>query len=121
MRYYSDEELERALFALPLEQPPADLRASILAATVYKAPPLLSRWELAGLGALVVAIAWLCWMIAMGGLPLFNHSLQSIAETVGRALSNTLTVSWLAAGGATAIWLSMWQSPVPARQRIARR
>jgi len=122
MRHYSDEELERALFALPLEQPPANLRSSILAATVYQAPPLVTRWELAGLAGMVALIAWLCWMIAMGGLPLFNHTLQDISETVGRALSNIVTLSWLAAGGATAIWLTMWQSSAaPVRERIARR
>jgi hypothetical protein len=122
MRHYSDEELERALFALPLEQPPANLRSSILAATVYQAPALVTRWELAGLLGTVAVIAWLCWMIVMGGLPLFNHSLQDISETIGRTLSNTVTLSWLAAGGATAIWLTMWQSSAaPVRERIARR
>ena len=32
----TDDELERALAALPLEEPPADLHARILAATVCR-------------------------------------------------------------------------------------
>ena len=35
----TDDELDRALFALPLEEPPADLRARILAATVCGSAP----------------------------------------------------------------------------------
>ncbi len=45
-----DEALEQALFALPLEEPPAGLRASILMATAYRPAPAFSVWELAGLG-----------------------------------------------------------------------
>ena len=43
MKYDSDDALDRALFALPLEEPPADLRASILTATVYRPAPAFSR------------------------------------------------------------------------------
>ncbi len=36
----TDDELDRALFALPLEQPPAAMHQPILAATVLRAAPL---------------------------------------------------------------------------------
>ena len=52
MMYDSDDSLERALFALPLEEPPSDLRASILAATAFRPAPPFGVWEVAALGAL---------------------------------------------------------------------
>ena len=35
----TDDDLDRALFALPLEEPPADLHGRILAATVLRPAP----------------------------------------------------------------------------------
>ena len=48
MKFYeNDDELERALLSLELEEPPADLRRSILASTVYHVPVAASvrPWE----------------------------------------------------------------------------
>jgi len=35
----TDDELDRALFALPLEEPPADMHQRIMSATVLRAAP----------------------------------------------------------------------------------
>lgn len=46
------DALDRALFALPLEEPPADLRSSILLSTAYRPVSPFSFWEIAVAGAL---------------------------------------------------------------------
>jgi hypothetical protein len=105
MMYNDDAELERALFALPLEEPPADLRASILTATVYRPAPPFSVWEATLVGAVAAVSIWLIALIAMGGAPLYHVT----------------TLAWLAAGIATALWLSFFtgsQPFVPAVRRV---
>ena len=42
----TDDDLDRALLALPLEEPPADLHRSILAATILRPTPTFRAWEL---------------------------------------------------------------------------
>lgn len=122
MNDFSDEDLERALFALDLEEPPADLRGSILAATVYRAPVIFKQWELVLLGAGVAVLAWVAFAIVTGGLPSLAGNLQAGLQTVGSALSNMLTLSWIAAGGAVAVWLSLWANPSQlVSRKIARR
>jgi hypothetical protein len=114
MNYEDDDALDAALFALPLEEPPADLRASILAATVYRPAPLFSFREILGLGTLAALVVWLIVAVVLGGGTLFIHTLQDAQVLLGRALTSAATLAWIAAGGATAIWLSFFtgfQSP----------
>lgn len=114
MKFEDDDALDAALFALPLEEPPAGLRSSILAATIYRPAPLFSFRELLVLGSLCAVLVWLIVAVVMGGGMLFIHTLQDAQSVVGRAFSNGTTVAWIAAGGATAIWLSFFtgfQSP----------
>jgi len=108
----SHDALERALFALPLEEPPAGLRASILMATAYRPAPAFSVWELALLGALGAIGIWLVVLLALGG-SLFFQTLSTIGSVAARALSNAATLAWLAAGGATALWLSLFTGSQP--------
>lgn len=122
MNYDSDEALERALFALDLEEPPADMRASILAATVYRAPAIITLPEAAGLFAFAGVIAWICVSIGMGGMPLLAHTLLTIEIGVTNFFGNISTLAWLATGGAIAIVLSLWPNVQTALgERIARR
>ena len=122
MKHVSDEELDRALFALELEVPPADLRGSILAATCYRAPLIFKQWEIVVLGAALAVVAWLAVTIVTGGLPTLADNLQAGLQTVGSGLTNTVTVAWLSVGGAIAVWLSLWanQTQLPFG-KIARR
>lgn len=119
MNYDSDDALDRALFALPLEEPPTDLRAAILASTVYRPAPAFSFWEIGALAAIFAVVVSLVAAIAMGGGTLFMHSL----EAIGGALSDYTVLGWLAAGGATAIWLSLFtgfQSFMPVTNKVGR-
>jgi hypothetical protein len=103
-----DRELERAILGLPLEEPPEGLRASILLATAYRPAPVFSVAELALLGSLVAIGLWLISLVVLGGGSLFVHTLATIGAALSRALSNGAILAWLAAGGATALWLTVF-------------
>jgi hypothetical protein len=95
------DDLDRALFALPLEAPPAGLRASIMNATVYANVPrtaasLVAPWEIWVCGVSLAVVAWL--LIAA-----VNH--QSYAAVVigdiisaVRVFAVPATLSWFAVG-----------------------
>ena len=124
MMYRDDDALDRALFALPLEEPPADLRASILTATVYRPAPVFSVWEISAFGVMAAVLVWFVALIAMGGGTLFLHTISAIVSTVARPLSNVTTLAWLAAGAATAFWLTFFTGFQPftlASQRVGQR
>jgi len=111
---YDEDALDRALFALPLEEPPAGLRASILLATAYRPAPAFSVIELGVLGALGAVAAWLVVLLVLGGGSLFVNTLETIASFAERTFSNPATLAWVAAGGATALWLSLFSGFAPA-------
>lgn len=124
MNYRDDDALDRALFALPLEEPPADLRASILTSTVYRPAPVFSFWEITGLGVMAAVLVWLVALIAMGGGTLFVNTIEAIVSSAARPLSNVTTLAWLAAGAATAFWLTFFTGSQPftlASQRVGQR
>jgi len=124
MMYRDDDALDRALFALPLEEPPADLRASILTSTVYRHAPAFSILEISAFGAMAAVFVWFVVLIAMGGGTLFVHTASAIVAAVSRPLSNVTTLAWLAAGGATAFWLTFFTGSQPftlASQRVGQR
>lgn len=123
MMYDSDDALDRALFALPLEEPPSDLRASILASTAYRPAPAFSVWEVAALGAIAAVTVWFGFLIAMGGGGLFLRTLATIGSSAAASLSNVTLLAWLAAGAMTALWLVFFtgsQSLAPAGRRLER-
>lgn len=108
MSYDNDDDLDRMLFALPLEEPPADLRASILAATAYRPAPVFKPWEVSMMGAVAAVGIWLVVLIVLGGPALFARTLQHISDGAIRAGSNAELMGWLAAGCATAAWLTLF-------------
>ena len=107
------DELERAILELPLEEPPAGLRASILLATAYRPQPAFSFLELVTLGTLGAVALWLIVLLVSGGGSLFVHTLEAISSVLSRTLSNAATLAWLAAGGATALWLTVFTGSQP--------
>jgi hypothetical protein len=107
------DALDRAILGLALEEPPAGLRSSILLATAYRPAPPFSFWELALLGALSAAAVWFAALLILGGGSLFVHTVTTIASAATTLLSNGATLAWLAAGGATALWLSLFTVSQP--------
>ncbi len=78
-RHYNDDDLERALFALDLEEPPADLRDSILARTIYRVPASASvrPWEIWLYGAMCAALVWLLFFVLRGDA---HHAVTTAAD-----------------------------------------
>ncbi len=66
----TDDDLERALLALPLEPVPPGLHERILAATVYRAPitPAFRAWEL-WLLALAIAVVGVVTFQLLAAVP----------------------------------------------------
>jgi hypothetical protein len=114
---YDDDALDRALEALPLEEPPARLHARIMAATVYRPRAILQSWEV-WLGAIMAAVGvWLSILILAA-----PHAGERLADAVTRlvdlgGLNSINTLIWLAAGISAAWWLS--QLTVPQRRTEA--
>jgi hypothetical protein len=105
---YSDSDLERALFNLPLEETPDGMRASILAHTVYHrhALPAIKTWEVWLIGGCLAAIAWLMVLVLREGFTPVISTLNSIGDVILYVVSQPSTVLWIAVGGAAAVWLS---------------
>lgn len=115
-----DDALERALFALPLEEPPADLRGRILAATVYRPALPFKMWEVCIIGTLMALAAWL--MIAvLTSVPDAGSRLAGAASTLvdrfARGASPSI-IGWIVVGASSAFWISQFTVPraLPARR-----
>ena len=116
-----DDDLDRAIAALPLAEPPAGFHARIMAATVYRPEPAVGGWEVWLVGTLVAVGVWLSWLVAttpratetLAGAALY--AVQTTAE-----LSSTYTVLWLAVGASAAWWISQLSVPTTRRRIEAR-
>jgi hypothetical protein len=114
-----DDALDRALAALPLDDPPADLQQRILARTVYAPQPAFRGWELWAVGTLIAVATWLCWLVASA-----PHAVTRIVTAFSHVvalsgLDSTATVLWLVAGVSTTWWLTQLSVPSQtARRRI---
>jgi hypothetical protein len=106
-----DDDLDRALFALPLEEPPPGLHARIMAATVYRPEPFLRGWEIWVVGTLVALAAWLSWLV--GTTPHAAEQLTSVATEAfeNTGLASSYTLLWLAVGASAAWWISLLTFP----------
>jgi hypothetical protein len=122
--YDNDDELERALFALPLEEPPADLRASILAATIYHRPVPVSmnQWEVWGLGALCAVLVWMLIFVARGSALPEISAMGPYLDRIVQLFATPTTLFWIALGGGAVAWISQVNLTVaPGYQRASRR
>ncbi len=110
-------DLDRILAVLPLEEPPAGLRARILARTVYRPVTIMRAWEVWVLGAVIALAAWATWALATA-----PYAGERIAAATTRlvdagGLNSLSTVLWLCAGVSAAWWISQITVPVPRRVR----
>ena len=114
MRFDRDDELDRALFELPLEEPPRALRAAILASTVYRPRATVSLGETVVVGTLAALIVWLLTELVLGGGQLFGRAFIEIGASAFAALSNVSVLAWLGTGSAIAAWLVFFTEFQPA-------
>jgi hypothetical protein len=103
----TDDELDRALFALPLEEPPPDLHQRIMAATVLRAAPAFRQWELWLLAAAVTvagAVAFYAFTSTPDPGTHLSDSINAVLRTLG--LFSRSTYVWLAIGLSSVWWIS---------------
>ncbi len=121
MSFQNHDELDRALLALPLEEPPVGLRASILAATIYQPAFPFKVWEVYLLGALLALIAWFTLLIVADGPEDFMRTLAMISQALRSALSSPGALLWMSLGGSAAIWISFLNlGPLRVPERLQR-
>ena len=123
-RYDNDDELERALFSLDLEEPPADLRASILAGTIYRVPvtAAVRPWEVWLYGALCAVMAWMLILVLRGAAGPAIDETATFTNQLVAFFSHPATLFWIALGGAATVWISQVNlTGTPGYQRATRR
>lgn len=121
-RYDSDDELEQALLALPLEEPPARLHEAILARTIYRPAFVLKPWELWLFGAMCALLTWLLVLVAFGGATSAVEAFGSQLASALALLAQPQLLFWIAIGGGAALWFSQLNlTVVPEALRANRR
>lgn len=103
----TDDELDRALFALPLEEPPADLHRSIMAATMFRPAPALRTWEVVLAAGAVALATWLTVAIfasSPGALARIGHTAVVALRDLG--LFSRATYVWFGIGVSSLWWIS---------------
>lgn len=118
---YDDDALDRALAALPLEEPPADLHARIMAATADAPVPAalpLPGWELWLVAILSSLALWLAWVFVTTPhvVERLTFAIDRLIETGG--VSSASTVLWIAVGVSAAWWVTQISIPQPQTQKI---
>jgi hypothetical protein len=94
-----DDELERLLAALPLEEPPATLHARILAATVAAPPaPPVRTWEPWLVGLFAALAVWLSWLVLSE--PRLGYV---VGATLAASLRSAQVWLWVAIGALAAV------------------
>ncbi len=118
----TDDELDRALLALPLEEPPADLHGRILAATVLRPAPTFRAWEVVLLAVAVAAVFVLSFAV-FTSVPHAGNRLVDASIDGLRALGlfNRATYVWLAIGLSSVWWISSLTFMQPQRPTVYNR
>jgi hypothetical protein len=114
------DDLDRALFALPLATPPAGMREAILRATIFaQAPSVAFRtWEVAILGTLLAVGVWLSLFLL--GDPERAAFVSAQISFLTATLAAPATLVWLAAGTGVAASLTLGLPPDVGGRRLWR-
>ncbi len=109
----TDDELERALCALALEEPPADLHDRILATTIARPRLTFRAWEIWLIGTLAAFLFWLTFLVGTSASNFgaaISAALTSGVDLFAETLSLN-TLMWLALGVSFAVWISQLSLP----------
>jgi hypothetical protein len=121
MNYHNDDHLDRALFALPLEEPPEGLREAILASTVYRPAPPFTLWEAWAVGVATAVMVWLIVEISLGGAARFVQTFDYLGSVALRGIDRPSTLLWVAIGICVSMWVSSVNLELPVLERARRR
>ena len=118
----TDDELERALFALPLEEPPIDLRGRIFAATIDRPRLAFSAWEIWASGTFVAFTVWLAFLVVTSVPDFGGVFARAISDGIDRCLHGLTpaTLMWIGLGGSFVVWISALSLP-PSRRELTGR
>lgn len=114
----TDDELERALFALPLEEPPADLRARIFAVTIACPRLTFRAWEIWAVGTVAAFTVWLAFLVATSapdaGGAIAGAMSYGVDQFAGAI--TTAALMWLGLGVSFVVWVSALTLPSSRRK-----
>jgi hypothetical protein len=101
------DDLDRALFALPLETPPAGMREAILRATSHMPATAfaLGRYEIVAIGSFLAIFVWM--LLVLLGDPTRASDFNLEVSAVVSALAQPATLLWLATGASVAACFSV--------------
>ena len=121
----TDEELEQALFALPLEKPPGDLHALILGATIYRPRLNVATWEVWTLGTIAACMVWLTILLFTTPAQTIAHLSTQLTALAASAWTPSILATngvllWMSIGISAAIWVSQLTF-IPKRQHVTHR
>jgi hypothetical protein len=113
----TDDDLDRALFALPLDEPPADLHAQIMAATALRPAPTFAPWEWVLLVVAVsLTVAASTWMFTSSPGSIHRLGFEIMGGLRNAGLFARATYVWLAIG-VTSVWAISSLNFMPIRRR----
>jgi len=118
----TDDELDRALFALPLEEPPVDLRPRILAATIARPPLTFRAWEIWLIGTLAALMVWLAFLVGTASPDLGGTISRAVGSAVDAlaALVSVSALMWTVLGVSCVVWISQFSLPASRPQTTNR-
>jgi hypothetical protein len=118
----TDDELERALFALPLEEPPVELRARILASTVSRPRLTFRAWEIWLIGTLLALMVWLGFMVGTSSPEIGDAISRAVSAGVDElaALLSVSALMWTVLGISFVVWISQLSLPASRREAANR-
>jgi hypothetical protein len=114
----TDDELERALFALPLEEPPVELRSRILAATVSRPRLTFRAWEVWLIGTMLAFMVWLAFLVGTSSPDIGGAISRALCAGVDEiaALFSVSALMWIVLGISCALWISQLSLPGTLRE-----
>ncbi len=114
------DDLDLAIAALPLDEPPAGLRSAILARTIDRSTAPAWSWELTIIGACLAVLVWAALALMTGSGAPIVAAIDSFTKQSVSALVNVDTLAWISSGMLLAFWLTVGITPL-APQRISHR
>jgi hypothetical protein len=118
----TDDELERALFALPLEEPPVELRGRIMAATVERPRLTFRAWEIWLIGTVLAFIVWLALLAGTSSADIGGAISRAVSDGIDEVASvvSVNALLWMVLAISSVFWISQLSLPGSRREAANR-
>ena len=114
------DDLDLAIAALPLDEPPAGLRSAILARTIQRSAAPAWSWELTIIAACIAVLVWAALALVTGSATPIITAMVGFTTRSIMTLLNIDTLAWISSGVLLAFWLTVGITPL-APQRVSNR